>query len=57
MEDTAQLSFELTGLTMYIPCEAWIEPYDGILHFLGESNRAPLMASDILQHIPLISAR
>jgi len=50
------LTYQLTGLSTYSLYEAWIEPYDGNGDPLGESNRVPLMASDILQHIPLVSA-
>jgi hypothetical protein len=54
--DPDQLSFELTGLTDYCLYQVWIEPYDGNGDPLGESNRVPLMASDIACRLPLALA-
>ena len=51
-----QLDFQLTGLTDYCLYQVWIEPYDGARDAIGESNRVPLMASDIVQHLPLVFA-
>ena len=51
-----QLDYQLTGLTDYCLYQVWIEPYDGSGDPLGESNRVPLMASDIVYHLPLVIA-
>jgi len=51
-----QLDYQLTGLTDYCLYQVWIEPYDGSEDPLGESNRVPLMASDIVYHLPLVIA-
>jgi len=56
VSDPNQLSIQLTGLTMYSLYEFRIEPYRTGGSVLSESNRLPLMASDLLQHIPLVSA-
>jgi uncharacterized protein (DUF362 family) len=56
ISDPDQLDIQLTGLTMYALYEFWIEPYRTGGTVLGESNRVLLMASDILQHLPLVSA-
>ncbi|HJX39209.1 MAG TPA: fibronectin type III domain-containing protein, partial [Anaerolineae bacterium] len=50
------LTYQLTGLSTYSLYDAWIEPYDGNGDLLGESNRVPLMASDIVYNIPLATA-
>jgi len=49
-------TYQVTGLTMYSLYDFWLEPYDGNGDPLGESNRVPLMATDILLHLPLASA-
>jgi hypothetical protein len=54
--DPNQLRVQLTGLTMYSLYDFWLEPYDGNGDPLGESNRVPLMATDIILHLPLASA-
>ena len=56
VSDPAQLTSQLTGLTMYCLYDFWLEPYDGNGDPLGESNRVPLMASDIVYHVPLATA-
>ena len=53
--DPNTLSFELTGLTMYSQYEVWIEPYDGSGHALGESNRVPVLPTDIFAYLPLVT--
>jgi uncharacterized protein (DUF362 family) len=54
--DPNQLHVQLTGLTMYSLYDFWLEPYDGNGDPLGESNRVPLMATDIILHLPLACA-
>jgi len=56
LPDPNQLNVQLTGLTMYSLYEFWIEPYRAGGIALGESNRVPLMATDILLHLPLAAA-
>ena len=51
-----QLDYQLTGLTDYCLYQVWIEPYDGSEDPLGQSNLVPLMASDIVYHVPLVIA-
>jgi len=51
-----QLDYQLTGLTDYCLYQAWIEPYRTGGVALAESNRVPLMASDIVYHVPLATA-
>jgi len=51
-----QLDYQLTGLTEYCLYHVWIEPYEVGGECLGESNRVPLMATDIIYHLPLASA-
>ena len=51
-----QLDHQLTGLTDYCLYQAWIEPYQTGGVALEESNRVPLMASDIVYHVPLVIA-
>jgi parallel beta-helix repeat protein len=53
--DQNRLTFELTGLTMYSLYEVWIEPYDGSGASLGESNRVPILPTDIFAHLPLVT--
>jgi parallel beta-helix repeat protein len=48
-----ELAFQLTGLTMYSPYEAWIQPYDGNASPLLESNHAIFLPTDILNYLPL----
>jgi hypothetical protein len=55
--DPDQLSYELTGLSDYRLYQAWIEPYKGGGQALGESNRLPILPTDILCYHPLASAR
>jgi len=45
--DLDQLTFQLTGLTMYSLYELWIEPYDGNGDPLAESNHVPILPTDI----------
>ena len=54
--DPNQLRVQLTGLTTYSLYDFWLEPYDGNGDPLGESNRVPLMATDIILHLPLACA-
>jgi hypothetical protein len=54
--DPDQLDCQLTGLTMYSLYEFHIEPYRSGGDALGESNKVPLMASDIVQHLPLAAS-
>ena len=51
-----QLDHQLTGLTDYCLYQAWIEPYQTGGVALEESNRVPLMASDIVYPVPLVIA-
>ena len=51
--DPEQLTYQLTGLSMYCLYEAWIEPYDSMGQTLGESNRVPFLPSDIVHRFPL----
>jgi hypothetical protein len=54
--DPEQLSYQLTGLTDYCLYRVWIEPYRSGGTALGESNRLPILPTDILYHLPLVCA-
>ena len=54
--DPDQLDHQLTGLTDYCLYQVWIEPYEVGGADLGQSNRVPLMATDIVYYLPLVSA-
>jgi hypothetical protein len=41
---------------MYSLYEFWIEPYRSGGVALGESNRLPLLPSDLVQYLPLAQA-
>jgi uncharacterized protein (DUF362 family) len=54
--DPEQVEYQLTGLTMYSLYELWVEPCDGNGDALGESNRIPILPTDMLYHLPLVEA-
>jgi len=56
ISDPDQLSYQLTGLSEYCLYHAWIEPYEVGGQELGESNRLPILPTDILYHLPLACA-
>jgi hypothetical protein len=53
IHDPDQLDYQLTGLTYYCLYQVWIEPYLTGGDRLGESNRVPLLPTDIVHYLPL----
>jgi hypothetical protein len=53
VSNPAQVSFQLTGLTMYSLYELWIEPYDRNGDPLPESNHLIALPTDIFSYLPL----
>ncbi len=53
INDPGQLDYQLTGLTYYCLYQVWIEPCLAGGDPLGESNRVPLLATDIVHYLPL----
>jgi uncharacterized protein (DUF362 family) len=56
VSDPAQLTSQLTGLTMYSLYDSWLEPYQTGGDPLSESNHVPILPTDILYHLPLACA-
>jgi uncharacterized protein (DUF362 family) len=57
VSNPAQLTAQLTGLSLCCPYEVWIEPFDGAGGALGESNHLSIVPSGITYGFPLAMGR